>query len=72
MTSIECKVDAETTYNQELQARCKKTVWAGGCVSWYSVKTASGESKNVAGYPGLVTELVWKSRKPGASPPPSR
>ena len=59
VTSLEVKVDAEKIYNEQLHARLAKTVWNGGCNSWY---TQNG--KNVAGYPGMVTELVRACANP--------
>jgi hypothetical protein len=38
----------------------EKTVWDGGCKSWY--KSASG--KIVGTFPGTLTELWWKTRSP--------
>lgn len=35
--SFEVKIDAETKYNRNLVKRLSKTVWDGGCKSYYKV-----------------------------------
>ena len=37
VTSLECKPDAEKRYNDWLHARLNKTVWQGGCNSYYKL-----------------------------------
>lgn len=58
--SFEVKLESELSYNRGIAARLKRTVWDGGCKSWY--KTSSG--KIVATFPGTLTELWWKTRTP--------
>ncbi|KAL8278353.1 hypothetical protein RQP46_009245 [Phenoliferia psychrophenolica] len=57
--SFETKIEAEKGYNLDLQVKLHKTVWHGGCSSWY----LNGD-KLVANFPGFVTELVLMLRTP--------
>ncbi|KAI5480947.1 hypothetical protein MNV49_006757 [Pseudohyphozyma bogoriensis] len=58
--SLVTKVDAEMMYNQKLQADLKRTVWAGGCTSYYRLPNG----KIVATYPGTTTRFSWETRSP--------
>src|SRR5690606_12059416 len=51
--AIEVRKDVETAYNQELQARLAKSVWASGCASWYL--DAKGHNSTV--WPGFTFEF---------------
>jgi cation diffusion facilitator CzcD-associated flavoprotein CzcO len=59
-TRIVVRKDAQDRYNQGLQARLAKTVWAtGGCASWY--KTRDG--KNTTLWPGFMFEYALRLRR---------
>mgnify|MGYP001570123449 CR=1 FL=1 len=49
---LNLRTDIEDDFNQEVQQRMKKTVWAQGCTSWY--QTATG--KNTNNWPGHTFE----------------
>ncbi|KAK4053089.1 FAD/NAD(P)-binding domain-containing protein [Microbotryomycetes sp. JL201] len=57
--SFECKTDAEKEYNDWLHAKLDKTVWKGGCESYYKLG-----DKVIATFPGPVTQLTWMLREP--------
>jgi cyclohexanone monooxygenase len=54
LASVEVRRDVQRRYNDELQQRMSKTVWAtGGCTSWYT--TADG--KNTTLWPGFTFQF---------------
>ncbi|KAL8292094.1 hypothetical protein RQP46_001560 [Phenoliferia psychrophenolica] len=57
--SWEAKMDAEKVYNLEIQEALSKTVWNGGCNSYYKLG-----NKVVATYPGPTTSFWWRTRVP--------
>jgi cation diffusion facilitator CzcD-associated flavoprotein CzcO len=57
---VDVKSAIQRAYNEKLQIRLAKTVWAtGGCVSWY--KTSSG--KNTTLWPGFTFEYRVRTRQ---------
>lgn len=50
---MDVKKDVEESYNQELQDRLKKSVWADSCNSWYVTKSG----KNTTLWPGFTLEF---------------
>jgi cation diffusion facilitator CzcD-associated flavoprotein CzcO len=60
LASVEVRASAQSAYNDRIQARLAKSVWAtGGCVSWYT--TRSG--KNTTLWPGFTFEFRMKTRR---------
>jgi cation diffusion facilitator CzcD-associated flavoprotein CzcO len=57
--SIEIKPEAMLAFNQRLQHDIARSVWAGGCRSWY--KTASGKVTN--NWPGFVLKYWLATRR---------
>jgi len=70
---LEVRSEVEARFNQHLQRRLARTVWASGCRSWYL--DASG--RNVTLWPGFTVEYWWRTRRfrlrdyqaPESSPP---
>ncbi len=56
---VDVRADAQARYNERLQERLGKTVWASGCTSWY--KTRSG--KNTMLWPGFTFEYRLRTRR---------
>ncbi|HEY8073986.1 MAG TPA: NAD(P)/FAD-dependent oxidoreductase [Labilithrix sp.] len=57
---VEVKPEAQRTYNEEIQARLAKRVWAvGGCKSWYTTK----DGKNTTLWPGFTFEYRLRTRR---------
>ncbi|HEX4354632.1 MAG TPA: NAD(P)/FAD-dependent oxidoreductase, partial [Polyangiales bacterium] len=57
---VDVKSAIQRAYNEKLQTRLLKTVWAtGGCVSWY--KTRRG--KNTTLWPGFTFEYRYRTRQ---------
>ncbi len=54
---IDVKKEVENNYNQELQERLKKSVWADSCNSWYVTKSG----KNTTLWPGFTIEFKAKT-----------
>ncbi|MGB5622299.1 MAG: 4-hydroxyacetophenone monooxygenase, partial [Gammaproteobacteria bacterium] len=71
--ALEVRSDVEARYNQHLQRRLARTVWASGCRSWY----LDANGRNVTLWPGFTVEYWWRTRRfrlrdyraPGPSPP---
>jgi hypothetical protein len=59
LTMVDVREEAQRRYNDRLQARLGKTVWAGSCSSWY--KTRSG--KNTTLWPGFTFEFRLRTRR---------
>ena len=57
--SVEVRPDAQRTFNTWLQRRLQRTVFAGGCTSWYL--TASG--RNTQNWPGTTLEFRRRTRR---------
>lgn len=56
-TNVRAEVQHE--FNQNIQEKMKKTVWAQGCTSWY--QTADG--KNTNNWPGFTLEYRQRTRR---------
>jgi cation diffusion facilitator CzcD-associated flavoprotein CzcO len=54
---IEPRVDATRRYNDELQRRLARTVWASGCASWYQ----DPAGRNTTLWPGLTAEFAART-----------
>ncbi|KAI0781984.1 hypothetical protein C8Q75DRAFT_812057 [Abortiporus biennis] len=48
-------------HNKKIQSELGKSVWAGGCVSWYR---RPGSDKIHTNYPGCLTKFWWNMREP--------
>jgi cation diffusion facilitator CzcD-associated flavoprotein CzcO len=58
-TAVDVRPETQARYNDRLQARLAKTVWASGCRSWYL--TRSG--RNTTLWPGLTFEYALRTRR---------
>jgi cation diffusion facilitator CzcD-associated flavoprotein CzcO len=58
--TIEIKSDAQKRFNERIQARLQKFVWAKGCTSWY----LSPDGKNTANWPGYSFGFMMRTRAP--------
>jgi cation diffusion facilitator CzcD-associated flavoprotein CzcO len=56
---FDVRPDVQAAYNTHLQERLGKTVWAGGCMSWYLTRTG----KNTTLWPGFTFEYRWRTRR---------
>ena len=50
--------EAQRAFNDELQQRLARTVWASGCRSWY----LDDKGRNAALWPGFTFEFWWRNR----------
>jgi cation diffusion facilitator CzcD-associated flavoprotein CzcO len=71
--SAQVRADAQRAFNQALQRRLQRTIWASGCQSWY----LNGEGRNVTTWPGFTFEFWARTRRLNENvlefdPPPSR
>ena len=57
------KPRAQRGYNDTIQPRLQRTVWASGCQSWYLGK----DGRNETLWPGFTFEYWWKTRRVDAS-----
>ncbi len=57
--SVEVRRAVQDVFNERLQSRLARTVWASGCASWY--QTSSG--KNTTLWPGSTLELRARTRR---------
>ena len=57
---LDVRHEAMTKFNATLQRQLNRTVWAGGCSSWYR----SGDGKVVNNWPGFSTGYWWRTRRP--------
>jgi len=57
---FDVREEAMARSNRQIQDAMKKTVWEGGCRSWY--KTAEGKVTN--NWSGPIIEYWWKTRRP--------
>jgi cation diffusion facilitator CzcD-associated flavoprotein CzcO len=57
--AVDVRPEVARKYNDELQARLAKTVWAGGCKSWYQNKAG----KVVALWPGPTYEFRARTKR---------
>jgi len=58
--SLELKPEAEAEYNAWLHRKLNKTVWQGGCKSYYRLDNG----KIIAMWPGTYAYFWWKTRTP--------
>jgi cation diffusion facilitator CzcD-associated flavoprotein CzcO len=56
---VEVRPEVQRRYNDKLQARLRKTVWASSCTSWY--KTRDGINTTL--WPGFTFEFRMKTRR---------
>jgi hypothetical protein len=59
LRTIDVRPDVQATFNDELQARLGRSVWATGCHSWY--QTAAG--RNSALWPGFTVDYWRRTRR---------
>jgi cation diffusion facilitator CzcD-associated flavoprotein CzcO len=59
LRSLDVKPQVLKEYNEGLQARMPRMVWASGCNSWY----LSDDGSNHALYPGFASEYVLRARR---------
>ncbi|KAG9077823.1 hypothetical protein FRC06_008685 [Ceratobasidium sp. 370] len=57
------KIDATRAYNVHLQDQLNRTVWNGGCVSWYRAGQ-NQQGKLFTVWPGTLAYQWWVMRKP--------
>ncbi len=57
IASVEPRADVVRRYNDELQRRLGKTVWATGCKSWYLDESG----KNTTVWPGFTVEFAART-----------
>jgi cation diffusion facilitator CzcD-associated flavoprotein CzcO len=55
---IEVRKDVQDRFNDELQERMKRTVWASGCASWY----LDARGRNVTVWPGFSFDFVRQAK----------
>jgi cation diffusion facilitator CzcD-associated flavoprotein CzcO len=58
-TAVDVRAETQSRYNERLQERLAKTVWASGCRSWYM--TRSG--RNTTLWPGFTFEYRMRTRR---------
>ena len=56
---LEVRRDVEAAYNRKIQHRLSRTVWAGGCKSWY----LDEHGKNTTLWPGFTVEYWLRTRR---------
>ena len=57
--ALDVRPEVSRNYNDEIQARLAKTVWASGCKSWYQNKAG----KVVALWPGATYEFRARTKR---------
>lgn len=57
--SVEVRAAAQARYNDELQRRLARTVWATGCSSWYLARSG----RNTTLWPGFTFEYRFRTRR---------
>ncbi|MBL8717834.1 MAG: NAD(P)/FAD-dependent oxidoreductase [Myxococcales bacterium] len=63
LSGLDVRPEVQASYNEELQRRLARTVWASGCRSWYQNK----EGKNVTLWPGFTFEFRLRAERPDFS-----
>lgn len=58
LRSLEVSRSEQTRYNEDMQERLKRTVWATGCDTWYT----NSEGRNTTLWPGSTTEFIYRMR----------
>jgi cation diffusion facilitator CzcD-associated flavoprotein CzcO len=56
---VDVKPEAQRRYNDGLQARLQRTIWASGCQSWYRTR----EGKNTTLWPGFTAGFWLQMRR---------
>jgi cation diffusion facilitator CzcD-associated flavoprotein CzcO len=51
---LDVRRDVQTTYNERIQRRLRRTTWMSGCSSWY----LTDDGFNAAMYPGFATQYL--------------
>ncbi len=59
LSSVEIKRESQRVFNEEMQTRLAKTIWATGCKSWY----ISASGRNTTLWPGFTFEFRKRTRK---------
>lgn len=59
IATVEIKREAQRAFNEEMQTRLAKTIWATGCKSWY----ISASGRNTTLWPGFTFEFRKRTRK---------
>ncbi len=57
--AVDVRLDAQDAYNDELQRRMRRTVWASGCASWY----LAANGRNTTLWPGFTWEYRLRTRR---------
>jgi cation diffusion facilitator CzcD-associated flavoprotein CzcO len=59
IATIEVKKELQDNYNDDLQRRMSRTVWTGGCASWY----LDAHGRNTTLWPGFTFEFRRRTRR---------
>lgn len=59
LISMDVRLDAQTSFNVELQEKLEKTVWQSGCKSWYQTDTG----RNASIWPGATWDYWRRTRR---------
>ncbi len=57
--AVDVRPDVQDAYNDELQRRMRRTVWASGCASWY----LAANGRNTTLWPGFTWEYRLRTRR---------
>jgi cation diffusion facilitator CzcD-associated flavoprotein CzcO len=56
---VDVRPEVQASYNEMIQARLKRSVWASGCHSWYLTRTG----RNTTLWPGFTFEYRFRTRR---------
>jgi hypothetical protein len=59
LRAVDVKPDVQRAYNDRVQRRLGKAVWASGCKSWY----LGADGHNFTLWPGFTFEYRWATRR---------
>jgi cation diffusion facilitator CzcD-associated flavoprotein CzcO len=59
LRAVDVQPEVQRAYNQRMQRRLGKAVWASGCKSWY----LGEDGKNFTLWPGFTFEYRWATRR---------
>jgi cation diffusion facilitator CzcD-associated flavoprotein CzcO len=59
LRALDVKDAVQRSFNERLQARMRRTVWASGCTSWY----IDERGKNTSLWPGFTFAYRWLTRR---------
>ncbi|GAC1409004.1 MAG: NAD(P)/FAD-dependent oxidoreductase [Candidatus Velthaea sp.] len=59
LRAFDVRSAVQRAFNERLQARMKRTVWASGCASWY----IDARGKNTTIWPGFTFAYRWLTRR---------